>query len=431
MLRPLIALVFLAACSSEEPTLFTAPPPGEIVTAPPSGPPVGPPPPPAPSPWELITPGEFPDVYFGVVWSEWPCDNTLDGNNADPGVDGDIWGPCPSSMAVVDLMGQVVAEFDLPDNDDETPWWSNWNHVSIKPAGPGQFLVVAEFWGDDIPDADGFWQGTQWQGFIADAYDGSFTKVLSWNPMSGYIRIEESGRLLPMDAYGTWIHVGVWQEDPDWLLIWGGYGNCYDNGGGLRSLTMTHRSRPMDLGRMWTVDELLPPDLAAQETTLWPWAMESGVDEEGRGQLLLGVTGSGCEEVPVEPELLGWTPDGVAWRAQPGIETWPMTATFAGWGGGGALTMAPMPSDGLSVEWRVSGPDGVRSGEMGYDRWSYRAGPMLDPVGPTFATIGAKSQGVGDAIDIVHAGEVVWSIESLRFGLQDRDVYLRDVVLLQ
>jgi hypothetical protein len=431
MPRILIAALLLAGCFDDEPTLHSVPPPS---IAPPSTiePPEAPPLPPAPSPWELITPGEFPDVYFGVSWSEWPCDDMLDGDGADPNVDGDIWGPCPSNLAVIDLMGQVVAEFEWPgEADDEVPWWSEWNHLTMQQAGPGQFLVVAENWGNDPDeDNDGFWQGTRWQAWIADAVDGSFTEVLSWDPASGYIRITESGRLIPMDSIGTWIHVGVWQEDPDWLLIWGGEGNCANDGAGLTSLTMTHRSRPMDLGRMWSVDELLPEDLAEREGTLWPWAMQSGIDENGDGQLLLGVADNYCMEVQGEHELIAWTPEGISWRTQPGLDTWPMEASFAGWNGGGALTMAYAQDDGTGGRWKVSGPTGVQEGDLPMDRWNYRAGPMLDPAGPTFATLGNNATVEGDVIDIYHQGEKVWSIEELRFGLQPRRVYLRDVVML-
>jgi hypothetical protein len=433
MVRTLLLSLVLAGCQLDEPVLHAAPEPAPRAVPPIPPPPPVIPPPPAPSPWELITPGEFPDVYFAVSWSEFRCDDVYDADGTLPASDSDVWGPCPSHLAVVDLMGQVIAEFELPGTDDETPWWSGYNHLALEPAGPGRFLIVAETWGDDLDaDADGFWQGLQWRGWIADAVDGSFTEVLRWTPETGYLHVVESGRLIPMDPWGTWIHVGVWPEDPDWLVIWGGEGNCANGGQGLTSLTMTHRSRPMDLGRMWSIDELLPPDLAERDGTLWPWAMQSGVDEEGKGQLLLGVADVGCTTSPAEPELLTWSPEtGVGWRAQPGADTWPMEATFAGWGGGGALTTAPSTNYSVTPgRWRVSRPGDVLEGDLPLDRWSYRAGPMLDPAGPTFATIAGRSDAAGDAIDVFHRGERVWSIDHLRFGLQDRDVYLRDVVLL-
>lgn len=432
-MRFLMLAVLLAACSSDEPTLYEYVAPTVPVAAP-WEPPPPPPVPPVPSPWEAITPGQFPDVYFAVVWSDYPCDDLLDGDGADPLV-GDIWGPCPSSLAIVDLMGQVIAEFDWPaesDEDSDQPWWNSYNHLALQPAGPGRVLVVAENWGDELDsDADGFWQGVRWHGWIADAVDGSLSEVLRWTPEAGYIDIVESGRRIPMEPWGTWIHVGVWPEDPDWLMLWGGEGNCANGGEGLQSLMMTHRSQPMDLGRMWTVDELLPPDLAERETTLWPWAMQAGMDEAGRGQLLLGVADDSCLESAGEPELVSWSPDeGVAWRAQTGVDTQPMEATFAAWSGGGALTLATPAEPGGAPRWRVSQPLEQTEGELPLDRWQHRAGPLLDPAGPTFATMGAKTAEAGDAIDIFHGGQKVWSIEKLKFGLQERDVYLRDVILL-
>lgn len=70
-------------------------------------------------------------------------------------------------------------------------------------------------------------------------------------------------------------------------------------------------------------------------------------------------------------------------------------------------------------------------GTLPVNRGKDKAGPMLDPAGPTFATVATKADAVGDAIDIFHRGELVWSIDELRLGLQARDVYLRDVVLLR
>ncbi len=436
MVRALIALVLLSACS-EEPYLRAAP------EFPDDDPPVvGPiepldPPAPLPSPWDILTPSELPDVHFAVAWTEYDCTGqTWDGDGADP-ESGELVGPCPGHIAVIDLTGQVIAEFPLPgEEDSDQNWDDGYNHLSLSPAGPGRFLIVAESWGDvaeNDADESGFWQSMGWQAWIGDAYDGSLTEVARWEPAFGHVRIVESGVLLPMNPFGSWMHVGVWPEDPDVLVLWGGEGYCSNNGDGLNSLRLIHRNRPMDTGAVYDVRDLLPEDLAAVEGTLWPWAMKTALDEEGRGQFLLGVSSDSCGDDPgVGRHVVSWSPErGMDWRAPIGEETWPLSATFAAHSGGGALTMSPGIYDVAPPSYRMTSAAGVLQGELNEERWSYRPGPVLDPAGPTFASLGIRDDSWGEAIDIHHRGELVWSIDALSFGLQERVVWLRDVILLQ
>jgi hypothetical protein len=81
--------------------------------------------------------------------------------------------------------------------------------------------------------------------------------------------------------------------------------------------------------------------------------------------------------------------------------------------------------------WRMTSPASVSEGPLSPERSGYRPGPVLDPQGPTFTVIGTDIETwAGDSLDFYHQGEVVWSIDRLKFGLQERQVYFADVILL-
>ena len=81
--------------------------------------------------------------------------------------------------------------------------------------------------------------------------------------------------------------------------------------------------------------------------------------------------------------------------------------------------------------WHMVTPDGEQSGPAPEDVWNVRAGPMLDPQGPTFVVLGRDpAVPAGDSVFVLHDGDVVWSIDQLRFGLQPRDVTIMDIIVL-
>ena len=56
---------------------------------------------------------------------------------------------------------------------------------------------------------------------------------------------------------------------------------------------------------------------------------------------------------------------------------------------------------------------------------------MLDPAGPTFALLGTTDEAPwSDRLVVVHGEDEVWSIDRLRFGLQEREVAMLDVIVL-
>jgi hypothetical protein len=327
---------------------------------------------------------------------------------------------------VIDLMGQVIAEFPFSDEGQD---WTSHTHLSLEPAGPGQFLAVAENWMDDYDeDADGFWLGTYWQAWRGDAYTGEISEIAHWNWNEGQAEITQSGRLLDLGGYNSWAHLGMWANAPDWLVAWSGGQECEP----LRDLRQVHLAGDY-LDLYWEAEDLLPPELLTDgEVQLWPWNMETGLDEQGRPNMLLGVSDTFCaDESPATWDMVAWSPeDGPLWASQAATYAWTQSARWAGHSGGAMLEVEPTWGNAL---WRVHRPDGVVEGELPPDMWNATAGPMLDPAGPTFMVVGSEVTAGGlwhGVLDIHHEGDVVWSIDSLRFGLQDRRVFFEDVVML-
>lgn len=438
----LAACPLVVACSSDF-SMVAAPPDGAIevgtplrgprpgtVPAPPGLPlPPDLPDPPG-SPWGDLTPGNIPDLYFAVAWSEWDCSalSDLDGYedaDADGLSEADVDdGGCPVRYSVIDLYGQVIAEFPLPGESDE---WTQWSHLSLAPAGPGQFLAVAESWGDAY-DASGFWAGTSWQAWRGDAYTGQLEEIAHWNPGEGKAQLSATGRLIDID-WNAWAHLGIWASDPDWLVAWWGGHGCEP----LREIKQMSLAGD-ELDRFWRPEDLLPPEMQGTEPVhLWPWNMETGLADDGHANMLLGVSDSWCTSTSPRYDLVAWSPSaGPLWTAAVSQDA-PLTgARWAGHGGGAALQLDPAWGEGT---WRVFRADGVVEGQIPADMYNVKAGPMLDPAGPTFMTISyvdeaAAGGGWHGALDVFHEGEPVWTIGQMRFGLQHRNVFFQDAVLL-
>ena len=483
-----LALLLLSACANDY-ALRLAPPPGDEETAPgppaptwpdppevntDPPPPLDPPDPPDPpegggSPWGNLNPGELPEVYFAVAYQQWTCDD-VDGDGADPGEDevdvdedadddadgdgigdedppeegdeeppsesDDWWGGCPTKLAVIDLMGQVIAEFPLP---AETEDWTPWSHLALSSAGPGQFLAVLEDWGPsdevgdgDDADGDAFWIGNRWSAFVGDAVTGGITEVAFWDTAEAMVRIASDGGLVDLGGWGGYANLAITPTLPDWLLMWAGHADCTQ----LADLRATHLDGGNVMDMTWSPAELVPPELLPEVSdgsiNLWPWNLDAALDENGESVLLLGVSDAGCGTDVPSYDLIAWSPDdGPRWHAESAASsaTWPPTASWAAHDGGAAFEVTGYY--GPSQTWRVVDVDGVREEFLNDDPDIYwrRAGPMLDPAGPTFATVSRRLD-YRDVIEIHHEGAVVWTIDALRFGLAEESTFFADVVLL-
>ncbi len=160
--------------------------------------------------------------------------------------------------------------------------------------------------------------------------------------------------------------------------------------------------------------------------------METGLDEQGRPNMLLGVSDTYCaDESPPTWDLVAWSPtDGPLWTAEASTYSWMQTARWAGHGGGAMLEVEP---DWGAATWHVHRPDGVLSGSLPEDVWDVTAGPMLDPEGPTFMTLGSELSDVGywrGVVDVPPEGDGGGRLDSLRLGPPDPQGLLPGVVML-
>jgi hypothetical protein len=453
-MKRLLPLLLLAGCAVDDPYLQVAPELPPTVATPsvprPVRPPVEPPP---PTPWDVLNPGELPELKFVVAWSPWDCSGDIDGLH-DPGVPGDsptdapdpngdreLWGACPANYAVIDLFGQVLAEYALPDAWPEDEWLDSFTHLDLLPGGPGEFVVVADNWLNDFPaepdedsdsaagDSDGFWQNLRWQVWSIDPYADAMERIAAWEPGTSLVHMMQSEQRVNLGGPQGWMHVAVAPDDPDWLLFWSGEWSC--DGPGMRRLVRVHRDDPLALGHALDPAQFLGEELTTTKDDLRPWTMAATLDEEGNAQYLFGVTDDHCAPYEdVEALVVGWSPDtGESWEASVDPWLWPESTSFAGWHGGGALSVLNLPHDG-SWGWQLHGPAGVREGTLETDRFLHRVGPLLDPAAETFVTLSRNGDTWSDSLDVYHRGERVWSIDALQFGLQERTVILLDAIVL-
>jgi len=421
-------------------------------------------------PWGQLDPGEMPDIYFVVAHGDpgccWDCDGDVLTGDADGVADEDTDGlppadnadgdsevawDCIVEYAIIDLWGQVVAEFKLPGQDENQYAW--WSHVRIIPSGPGRFLATASGWtepiypppntttdeepppedgpidDDEPPDypEPGVW--VPWSAWEIDAVNGGVVPVAWQDGNTREIVMIDTGRRVDIGPAWAGVQAAVWPDDPEWLMLWGMEYDCSTPLTPLRAVNRLDRSM---LDRVWFADDLLPPALSQIDVPLAAFAFEPSIDDEGKASFMLGVTDYGCGGgfAPVSA-LINWTPsDGPRWHAETSWAGYGTRVTFAGWGGGGALQV---DSPYEPSTWHMyRGEEQNLEGLVSEMSWGVRAGPVLDPAGPSFALLGYPSDSTtyGDAIHFIHGGEKVWEIDALRFGLQSRPVGIFDMIVL-
>jgi hypothetical protein len=405
--------------------------PGPIRPATPALPPSPPTPPTPPnSPWPPVV-GNVPDLYFAIAWSEWPCywgnDVAMDGVSSPS--EADVWMPCDArNVAVVNMFGEVVDEFSPEDLDDSVPV----DFVQLANAGPGQFLHVFHRYDYAYDtDGDGFYGGSPWQAWRGDSYTGEHLMVATWDYSSAQAYLPQAGRYLDVGGYNTNLHLGVLPTDPNMLITWQGQQWC-DPEAPIQPLQLTHMFDGSVISEGWQPEQFLPAEVRDFMDTPSGWNMDLSLNEDGDLSALFGVTTGGCSGLPEDPatlQLVSWSPsEGASWYAPTDVGWQPRAATYAGWRGSGALNLL---GDYGEVRWRMTSPTAVSEGSLSPHLQSYRPGPVLDPQGPTFTVMGTDAQSWdGDSLDFYHQGEVVWSIDRLRFGLAERRVFFADVILL-
>jgi hypothetical protein len=374
----------------------------------------------------------MPDLYFAIAWSEWPCQwgEGVWADGAEPLEQSDIWMPCDArNVAVVNMFGEVLDEFTPPGLEEAEAV----GFLQLSGGGPGQFLHVVQPLDvtDSGTEADSFYLGASWQAWRGDSYTGEHLMVATWDNESQSVWLPEAGRFIDVGVQSSNLQLGLLPTNPDLLLTWSGQEWCAPSSP-LQPLRMTHIFSPDTLIVGWDPEDFLPPELLGEVAIPAAWNMDLSVDEEGEVSALFGVTTGGCSGAPDDPatlQLVSWSPgqeDG--WFAPTETGWQPRAATYTGGRGTGALNL--LGELGLP-RWRVTSPASVSEGPLSPDLSGYRPGPLIDPQGPTFTVIGTDVQTwAGDSLDFYHQGEVVWSIDRLKFGLQERQVYFADAVLL-
>jgi len=393
----------------------------------------GPPDNPDPPPWNWPPDvGDVPDLYFAIAWSQWPCswDDSLWADGSQPEEQSDLWAPCDGrNVAVVNMFGEVVDEFtptSLPDEEVV-------EFLQLSGGGPGQFLHVFRPLGmmNLETSADGFYPDGNWEAWRGDSYSGEHLRVAEWDSEAQQVWLPEAGRHIQVEEDSGVLQLGLLPTDPDLLLTWPGQYWCNATPG-LSPVRVNHLFTPNVYNPSWQPEEFLPAEVLDDVGMASAWNMDLTLDEDGELSALFGVTTGGCSNAPEDVATLQL----VSWSSEP-EESWfsptetgwhPRSATYTGQRGTGALNLL---GDHELPRWRVTSPSAVAEGTLSPDRGGYRPGPLLDPQGPTFTVIGTDTQSwAGDSLDFYHQGQVVWSIDRLKFGLQERQVYFADVILL-
>jgi|GEM_PF-1665517 len=452
----LLFAVLLAACSSDT-TLHLAPDPlpEEGVAGAPGGSGGGgwPGLPPLPKgPWSELDPGEMPDVWFVVAYGDVGCCYGCDGlygdqyDTADTSDDGapdegfdsgadqsEAGFECEVKYAIVDLFGQVIDEFAPPSPSDG---FTSFSHLDIQPSGPGRFLATVQGWGDSpIPleqpgeepgPEDGpvdYYSWHPWTAFEFDAVARTQSLVAHQDPADYRVLIPETGARVDVGSYG--VQAAIDPADAEWLYLWGARYGCQYQPMPLRA---ANRFKTGVLPRVWGMDEIAGAELAA--ANWYPSAFGASVDEDGETHLLLGMGDMGCGGGVLPTQVLAdFAPGaGTSWTHASSAPWSVNPPSWAPWSGGGTVQIE---SPWEAPTWHVATPQGEDSGLVGGLNWNVRPGPMLDPSGPTFALIGSSEPYTqGDSISIQHDGGQVWSIDSLRFGLSERQVAILDLIVL-
>jgi hypothetical protein len=437
-LAPLLLTLpfFLSACVNDYELMHVVPSPDDVPVALPAPPipPTAPPAPPAPpsppnSPWPPEV-GTVPDLYFAVAWSDTPCytPDHLWGDGLEQSSRSDLVGVCDArNVAVVNMFGEVVDEFTPPSlQEGEVS-----EFLQLVNAGHGQFLHVFNRFSYDTADASEFYSGSPWEAWRGDSYTGEHLLVANWDYNNQQLFLPQAQRHLDVGGSASYLQLGVLPTEPDQLVTWRSQSGCGPSTQ-VQPLQVADMFDGSLLNVGWQPEEFLPVEVYEQVDNPSNWNMDLSLTEDGELSALFGVTTGGCSGLPEDPStptLVSWSPQSDSnWYAPTELGWQSQKATYAGWSGTGALNLV---GDGGTQRWRVTTPSAVSEGALSPSLSGYKPGPVIDPMGPTFTVIGTDiNNWDGDSLDFYHQGQVVWSIDKLKFGLQERRVYFADVILL-
>ena len=370
----------------------------------------------APDPWEELDPGNLRDLLFGVAWADAACIDAEIGGC--PWNDNDECGP---RYAIIDGTGQVLVEF--PSLPYQWTWEWCYAHTELSPAGPGAFTANVQAW----LYRPGWGEiGEHGQAWRADGSDGSLAQLAHWMPHGGSMTILPTGASVELPAHPARPVMTVLADQPDRLAVVVEPEYCGDvDQTVLRSLSWTDAAAEE---QSWSLADLIDaPDWG--QFDLRPWNLRSSVDEQGVGSLAVIGRSDGCGAglLPVDVVAAGDPETGPQWWAT--LDLIPAPVRYSARSGGG-VAWAWLLDD--AYWWTLVTPQGEVTAPVHGGLERVRTGPLIDPEGPVLVTHGVQREGSPrSVIRFLSAGQPVWEIETLRFGLAETDVYLHDLVLLQ
>ena len=356
------------------------------------------------SPWGSLDPGDLPEVYFAVAW-DWGYDYCGDG----------CWeeGYYQPMIAVVDLEGQVIVEFEAP--------YDYASILALRPAGPGQFDVTVAPWDYGYDDAARE-PAASWEVWRADAVTGSFTRILHVAD-DGPV-IDATGRKLMALGTPSRRHQLVsWPSDPGRALVLSDRASCGADDDPILTSAPLYGNGKVD---RWYEQELLPAAMIEDGIAPYPWTVHAAEDADGQRSLL---TGWLTDCYTYGSAFTAWSPEhGVLWQVDAPGQLYPFDASYSA-DDGGAVLYLTQNTEGRQI-WHLDGPAGTWSGEVKDDSWLARPGPVLDPENASFMTIATRTETGRDALDIYFRDKRVWQIDTFRFGLDEVELHVSHVALI-
>lgn len=367
-------------------------------------------------PWDDLDPGNLSELLFGVAWSDPAC--------IDAEIGGCSWNDndeCSPRYAIIDGAGQVLVEFgSLP---HQWSWEWCYQHIELAPAGPGRFLATVQAWlyrpgWGDI--------GEHGQAWLADGVDGSLVPLAGWMPHAGSMQIATTGQSIELPARPARPVMTVLAEQPDRLAVVVEPEYCDEAAeSSLVAVSLTDgAAEPW----VWTLDELMGEE-SYGHADLRPWSLRPILDEDGTGSLAVVSRSDGCGAGLMPVDLVtAWSVDeGPLWSSALGLSPGPVRSSARS--GGGAFWTWLLDD---AYWWTMVTPDGSVTASVHGGLERVRPGPLIDPLGPVLVTHGVEREGPPrSVVRFLSSGQPVWEIERLRFGLQETDIFLHDLVLLQ
>lgn len=372
------------------------------------------------SAWDDVEPGTVPDAWFAVAWRE-----VID---SCPACDEPNWGTTELRYDIIDARGTVVRSFSWPDSTEDL------YHLSMSPAGAGRFIVTAR-----VEQADGTTDRRTW--LVVDE-DESVNEILRVAP-DGLLTLPVAGREIDLGSVSTNMHVSPDPLWPERLYLMAD--DASDGESRVGPIFSIDWADPLAVVRTWSPPEWLPEGVhdGADGPPGFPWTVQATYDGD-RTRLLIGLDGVvdakwGSES---RSSLLSWAPSapGEAWALDVTDLAVREEPSWIGDGDGSPEGTALFQVGGQSLacappEFSLRRSDARLEVSGAFDVDCAWAGPLLDPIAPTFVYHGfnekAQTSNMGHVLHVSHAGDDVWTVDRFAEGMGEARFLLREAISLE